>query len=177
MRKISDLIGQTLRWRPTGDDGAESHLCADGEPVAVLRFSDAFGATAIAESADGCWKISRPAAHKTRVIIADAGSDTEIAVLQSGGRDDAGTLQLPDGRRFQFTTNFLRTAYAFRSPQGFPVVRLKTGGVLRMLAEITLAPETHELSELPWMTMLGWYLAVMAHRDHGAAVSIVGPIK
>jgi hypothetical protein len=36
-----------------------------------------------------------------------------------------------------------------------------------------ILPAAGTMPELPWLTMLGWYLAVMMHRDDSAAVVVM----
>ena len=53
------------------------------------------------------------------------------------------------------------------------MIRLKTRGLIHLAAAVEIEPRAVEIAELPWMVMLGWYLAVMMRSDSsgGAAAA------
>ncbi len=45
--------------------------------------------------------------------------------------------------------------------------------MIHTAAQMEIAPEAAELPELPWMTMLGWYLTVMMNDDSASTAASV----
>ena len=69
------------------------------------------------------------------------------------------------------TTHCWQTNYWFKTAEGEPVVNFKTKmGLLHQSTEVEILPAVENLLELPWMILLGWYLAVMMSNDTAAAV-------
>lgn len=151
-------------------------LLAGDELVATLRFRSAFGTFATAESEDGCWTFKRVGFLQTRVTVRAWGKDTDIAVFRHNTWRDGGTLELPDGHKFQATTNFWQTQYEFQTEAGEPLIRFRQGGVIRASAQVEIQPKAIKLPELPWMVMLGWYLAVMMRMDSASSAGVTAAV-
>ncbi len=148
----------------------EYELRAGDEPVATLRFRSAFGTLATAESADGCWTFKRVGFFQNRVTVRACDSETDLATFNNNTWKGGGTLVLADGREFPVTSNFWQTEYEFQNADGEPLLRFKTKwGLSHQSAEVNVLAAGESLPELPWMILLGWYLAVMMHNDAIAA--------
>ncbi|HWM91609.1 MAG TPA: hypothetical protein VN493_12655 [Thermoanaerobaculia bacterium] len=171
MRHIAQMVGQELRWNQPRAPKMEYELRAGEELVATLRFRSSWGSFATAESADGCWTFKRVGFWQTRVTVRPCESEAEIATFRQGTWSAGGTLELPDGRKYLASTNFWQTQYEIQTESGEPLIRFRTGGVLRMTAQMEIEPMAAELPELPWMAMLGFYLAVMMRNDSAAAAA------
>ncbi|HOT91099.1 MAG TPA: hypothetical protein PLJ78_04635 [Anaerolineae bacterium] len=171
MRKITMQSNQKLEWRQPNPFKMEYELRAGDELVATLRFRSSFGTLATAESADGCWTFKRVGFFQTRVTVRVCGSETDLAVFKNNTWKGGGTLILADGREYLVTTNFWQTDYGFKTAEGEPLVNFKTRmGLLHQATEVEILPAGENLPELPWMVLLGWYLAVMMYNDSTAAV-------
>ena len=172
MRSIAQFVGQSLKWEQPKVMRMEYELRCSEELVATLRFRSAFGSLATAECADGCWTFKRAGFFQTRVTIRECNSDNEIAVFRNNTWTSGGTLELPDGHRYPANTNFWLTNYAFTADTGQELVRYtKIGGFLHMSSLVEILPGATLLPELPWMTLLGWYLTIMLHQDAAAAAA------
>lgn len=175
MRHIAQLVGSALEWVQPRALKMEYELRSGEEVVATLRFRSSWGSFATAESADGCWTFKRVGFWQTRATVRPCGSETEIAGFRQGTWSFGGTLEMPDGRKYLVSTNFWATRYQIQAEGGEePLITYKTHGMLRLGAQMEIAPLAAELAELPWMAMLGWYLAVMMHNDSAAAAAGAG---
>jgi hypothetical protein len=59
----------------------------------------------------------------------------------------------------------------FLDPSEAPLISFHSGGVLHLSAEVNLQPNASTLPELPWITMLGFYLIIMMQRDAAGAAA------
>jgi hypothetical protein len=83
-------------------------------------------------------------------------------------------LDLPDGRQLKANTNFWHTRFEFTGADDQPLIRYHSRNTLRLFGQMEILPAARDLLEIPWLAMLGWYLAVMMHRDDSAASSAAG---
>jgi hypothetical protein len=172
MKKITSLMDRELKWVQPNTFKLEYELRADDELAATLRFRSSFGSLATAESADGCWTFKRVGFWQTRATVRHCGADVDIATFKNNTWKGGGTLELPDGRKFLANTNFWQTQYEFKTETGEKLFGYRNiGGVLNLSAQVQIEPQVISLPELPWMVMLGWYLALMLHRDSAAAAA------
>jgi len=82
-------------------------------------------------------------------------------------------LILPDGREYLVTSNFWQTEYGFKTVGGEPLVNFKSKmSLLHHSTEVEILPAGENLPELPWMVLLGWYLAVMMSNDATTAAVV-----
>jgi AcrR family transcriptional regulator len=139
--------------------------------VAALRFGGAFSSFASGECADGAWDFDRTGFWQTRAVVRSANSQSDLAVFQYNTWRDKGVLELPGSRRYLAATNFWKTRFEFRQEMGEQplIVCEKIGGFLRLSSGLVISSIARNLPELPWMTLLAWYLTVMMHRDTAAA--------
>jgi hypothetical protein len=173
MQKIAGAIGRDLAWVQPGVWKMEYELRAGDDLVATLRFRSAFGTFATGESADGCWTFKRVGFCQSRVTIRACGSETDVAIFRNNTWTGGGTLELPGGRRIPATTNFWQSKLEFKTGADEVLIRLETGGFVRRSATVEIQPAAAGAPELPWLVMLGWYLAVMMEADASAAGAAV----
>jgi hypothetical protein len=174
MLKMIDLIGHELKWVQPHALKMEYELRAGDLAAATLRFRSSFGSFAAAASADGSWTFKRVGFWQTRATVraSGAGAEADLAVFKNNTWSDGGTLELPDGRQYLANTNFWATHYEFKTESGEPLISYKKiGGMLHMSAGVEIHPLAKDIAEMPWMVLLGWYLAVMMHMDHAAAAA------
>lgn len=174
MRKITEFISKDLKWVQPSAFKMQYELRAEDELAATLRFRSLCGSFATAESADGCWTFKRVGFWQTRVTVRACGesADADIAVFRNNTWSGGGTLELPDGRKLLANTNFWQTKYEFKTEAGNTLIEFNSGGFIHLSASVAIQPEAENLSELPWMVMLGWYLIVMLHADAAATAAI-----
>lgn len=172
MMTMAGLADRELRWEKADRASGGGYRLRDGDAtVATLRFRSAWGTLATAESADGCWTFKRVGFLQTRVTIRPCGSEQELAVFKNNSWSGGGTLELPDGRRYQADTNGWMTSYTFSSEaDDAPLVRYRRiGGLLHLSSDVGITHAGAEVPELPWLVMLGWYLTVQLHNDASSA--------
>jgi hypothetical protein len=169
MKKIRDLIGRELKWVQPHATKMDFEL-KDGEEIAAtLHFRSLFGSFATAESADGTWTFKRIGFFQTKATVRALDSETDLGVFKNNTWRDGGTLELPDGRKYPADTNFWATKYSLKTEAGEPLIGFqKIGGVLHMSSTVHIHEAGRQIPELPWMTLLGWYLTVMMHVDRMA---------
>ncbi len=172
MRRIEELIGHELRWERPHALKMEYELRDASDRVATLRFRRLLGSLATGESADGYWTFKSVGFLQTRATIRTSGSDQELAVFRNNTWTGGGTLELPDGRRYGASTNLWTTSYAFTDPVGEPLVQYRRPhGLSLMPSVVEIHPAAARLDELPWLVMLGWYLAIQLQLDGSVAGS------
>lgn len=177
MQKISAQSNKSLKWLQPNILKMEYELRAGKDLVASLRFRSAFGTLAAAESADGCWTFKRMGFFQSRVTVRACGSERDLAVFKNNTWKGGGTLELADGRTFLVNTNFWQSAYEFRDSAEQPLVRFKTDwGLMQQSAEVEILPAAGQLPELPWMVLLGWYLAVMLNNDSAVSTATIAAV-
>lgn len=166
MQKIVFQSGQALQLRRPNILKSEYELRAGDAVVATLRFRSELGTLATAESADGCWTFKRVGAFQTHITVRACDTEVDLAVFNNNTWKNGGTLVLTDGRTYPVSTNFWETELDFKSADDAPVLRFKNQwGLRHQSAEVEILPAGEDLPELPWMILLGWYLAVMSQHD------------
>ena len=172
MKKIVDLVGRELKWVQPHATTMSFEL-RDGEDVAAtLRFRSLFGSFATAESADGAWTFKRIGFFQTKATVRALNSETDLGVFKNNTWKDGGTLEMPDGRKYRADTNLWATKCSFKTESGEVLIGFqKIGGILHMSSTVQIHEAARSLPELPWMTLLGWYLTVMMHYDRAAVAA------
>ncbi len=171
MKRLEEAAGCRLEWKQPSAMKMNYELLADDEVVATLRFRSSFGSLATVESGDGCWTFKRLGFWQTRATVRACDSDLDIAVFHNNTWRRGGTLALADGRKYLASTNFWQTRYEITDEHEEPLIRYDIGGFFRSSAVVELLPLSQGIPELPWMVSLGWYLAVMMHRDSASAAA------
>ena len=111
----------------------------------------------------------KAAAEKSR-----DGDAIDLAVFRNNTWTGGGSLELPDGRKFFATSNFWQSKLEFRtadSADSRPLVEFQNRGLLHTEFVVKIHPEVNAMPELPWILMLGCYLAVMLQCDSMAATT------
>jgi hypothetical protein len=170
MRKITELVGQNLKWVQQGALKMQYELRVGDDLAATLHFRSSFGSFATGESADGCWTFKRVGFWQNRVTVRPCGADTDIATFKNNTWSGGGTLELPDGRKFPVTTNFWQTKLEFLNESGGTLIQFNSGGLLHLSATVEIQPDAVSTPELPLMVMLGRYLVVMMSMDDAVVV-------
>jgi hypothetical protein len=172
MKRMRELAGRELLWAQPKAMKREFELKDGEELVATLQFRTTFGSFATAETGDGSWTFKRVGFLQTHVTICPAGSDEAIAVFRNNTWKSGGTLEFPTGRTLRATSGFWRTKVEFMTESDEALVRLhRVAGVIHLSAHVEITPAGAELTELPWLVALGWYLAVKMHDDAGAGAA------
>jgi hypothetical protein len=170
--RIQDLVGDDLEWAQSSLFSSEYELTRGTDLVGTLKFRSVFGTFATATVDLGCWTFKRMGFLKTRVTIMACGEERELGLFQNNTWSGGGTLELPGGRHIKANTNFWHSKYEFTN-DAEPLIRYRTRQMLKLSGHMEILRAATALPELPWLMMLGWYLAVMMHRDDSAAATVM----
>jgi hypothetical protein len=168
MATIPDVAGQELMWLQPARTKQAFELHAGDEVVATLRWERA--SLAVGESGDHRWTFKREGFWHPRVTVRLPDSDDNAAIFQPGWAG-GGALELPDGRRLRFgAANFWHSQWDWQDTAGRPIVHFKSHhGFLKTEGDVEIEPDAVQLSELPLLVVLGWYLLILFARDAAAA--------
>lgn len=169
MRRIADFAGKGLKWSQPSALRMEYELRAGDDLAAVLRFPSSFNSYAKAEGADGCWTFERVGFWRNKTVVRSCGSRDAIAVYRNSRWGSGGMLELADGRKFPASANFWHTELEIKNEKGEPVLRVRSGGLVRLSATVEAQPEVTAPNGFPWLVMLCCYLLVMMKKDAAAA--------
>lgn len=172
---LTDLAGQELKWTQSSAWKMNYELHGGTKVIGKLQFRNSLGSLATGECAEGRWTFKRVGFLQTRVTIRAEGGASELAIFKNNTWSGGGTLELPDGRKFLATSNFWQTKIEFKTADGADGKKLfefQNRGLLHTEYMVTIHPEGQALPELPWILMLGCYLAVMMAYDSTTAATI-----
>jgi hypothetical protein len=169
MNEMRDTTGTELLWNQPNRKTRAYELRSGDVAVLMVRWEKKRGARAVAESAGGQWTIDKIRALRSRIVIRQAGSATDLATF-TGSWDGGGTLEFRDGRTYRWdNTNWRHTAWAWTSRSGQPLLRFKG-------KSMTIEPAGATLPEISLLAALSWYLNIMNSQssdDAGAVAAIV----
>ena len=169
-----DFARDELKWTQPRALKKEFELRSGSQVLGRLVFKNSFGSFATGTSVDGCWTFKRVGFWQTRVTIRRCDSEADIATFMNNTWKGGGSLELPDGRRFRATSNLWQTKLEFQDTSENPMIELKTAGLVHLSATVEIQPAAHQMPELPWIVMLGWYLAIMMMSDSAGATGAAG---
>jgi hypothetical protein len=173
MKRITDFKGIRMQWKQPHLTTSAYELKSNDELLATLKFNSAFGSLATGECADGKWTFKRVGFLNTHVSIRVAGTENDIAVFRNSTWSQGGTLEFPDGRRFNANSNFWHSKFEFTDENGEPIVRFTNIGGFKLHAELEILSAAGGLAQLPWIIILGWYLTVMMFHNDSAVAAVV----
>jgi hypothetical protein len=162
---LKELAHQTLEWTQPHMMRSDYELRHGDGVVGTLRFRNSWGTLATAESDGGCWTFKRVGFWQTRATVRACDSENDVAMFLHNTWTNGGTVRLAGGAEYRASTNFWQTRYEIVDAADRPLISYRTKAVLRLTGEMDIHPEAERLPELAWLSMFGWYLAVMMHRD------------
>jgi hypothetical protein len=173
MRKVSEhLTG--LQWIRPRFFRSEYELRSGEGVVATLRVRGWLQRTAIVESGDGAWTMTRTGFLRNGATIRASGSSTDVAEFRGRGWSSyGGNLTFASGATFELAINFWMTRLEFRNAAGMSLVTLHRRGVCGRAADVEILPAARALPELPVLVSFGWFLFVMLEQDAAAASAAV----
>lgn len=165
MDPIQNLTGLTLFWSQPHMSEPVYELSRDERLLAVLAFKNAFGSLAEGITDAGIFSFKRQGFLKTQITVRLKGDEQNLAVYHTNTWSGGGTLELPDGQKFKVNSNFWESQYEISDTAEKPIIRYHNIGGFKLHGEMVILSESGLEGELPWMVLLGWYLAVMMSRE------------
>jgi hypothetical protein len=159
------LYGIPMQWKQPHLMEPAFELKSNEEVIATLRFKNSFGSYAEGVIAEEEWSFKRQGFLSTQVPVRVKGSDTNVAVFRNNTWSGGGTLEFPDGRKYQANSNYWHAQFEFTDESGDPLIRFTNIGGFKLHSQLDFFPSAQKIREAPMMILLGWYLAVMTSRD------------
>lgn len=161
------LPASDLRWRQPHALKMHFELLRGEQRAATLHFEGLMGglkSSATGRSADGAWSFRAQGFFRRRTVVQDD-AGTVLATLQRNTWNGGGSLALATGARYTITSNAWYSQFQLQDAAGGALLRLSRFGVMRTAAQLEIEPRAAQLKELPWLTLLLWYHAVMARTE------------
>jgi hypothetical protein len=167
MKRIAEFAGgPALVWTKPDWRTLRYELHNGGACIARLGFRSAAGSLATGESEDGCWTFKRTGFWQTRATVRQYGSTDDVGAVDLGVWTSAGVLAMPDDRRYALGANLWSTSFAISTECGDPLVRYHIDAeVMQLSSVMEIDQRARGIEEIPWMSMLGWYIVSQLHRD------------
>jgi hypothetical protein len=176
MNRLSSTKSASFAWAKTGK--LSWSLLSDGRTYATIKWAKRWGSLATGESADGKWTLKRAGFVKPRVTVRQAGSDSEVAVVQmdwSGG----GLVTFSEGVRYQLRkAGFWKPEWVLFDSYERKIMVLKPHlGVRSAGASLEIQDGAVRSSwRASLLAIIAWYLSVLVSQydyDGGASAAAV----
>ena len=164
-----ERVAETLSWTQPRMMREEYLLHRGQEPVGSLTFRSGWGTLATGQYDGGSWTFKRMGFLRARVTVRPVDTETDIATFHPTTWSGGGSLELSGGRQFKVEISFWQTRFAVLDHTNRALLRYRPKGVFRQGADMDILAGAAGVVELPWLMLLGWYLAVLMHRDAAAA--------
>ncbi|OGN90953.1 MAG: hypothetical protein A2Y88_14160 [Chloroflexi bacterium RBG_13_48_10] len=145
-----------------------------------LEFRSVFSSLVQAVAAHETWTFNQVGFISPRVIVRRSGSESDLASYQPKWTGTEGQIKLSRGEVYIWrVANFWSTRYAIANKDGTEIVTYQSGSdekkisnLFKQQARVHITLEAWQLSELPLIVMLGWYLVILHYSDSSAAAVI-----
>jgi len=155
----------------------EYELRDGDEVVATLSCRGSFNPTSRFARADGRWEFRQAGLWGLHTVILAEGSNSVVAMLHRSAWHAGGRIEIPGAQELRAKSNFTTTRLEFQDMSGHPIVRCdRFRGLLRKSADLRLAPDAANRSELPWLAGLIWHLVLRVQEDAGAAAGAAAAV-
>jgi YD repeat-containing protein len=175
MKSFEDANLKTLKWEQSGR--LSSRLVADGQTTATLTWAKSWGSLATGESADGEWTFKRLGFLRPRVVVREAGSDSDLAVLSISWVGE-GAVVFSDGEAFQFKrSGFWHPEWSMSDSRGARLLSLKPDmGRKKKKADVEVGDSDVLSKRISLLAILGWYVIILISDydyDGGGSIAAV----
>ena len=165
MQSINDRAGQDLQWMQPHAMRREYELRAGEQQLGELRFQKSTGTLATAQIGEEAWTFKRSGFWHPLITARAVGSEEDLARFEPGWRG-GGTLRLAQRAYTWKGSGFWHAEMAWLAASGAQVVAFtRAQGLMKIHADVHLAPDTRALPELGLLVALGWYLLIMGASD------------
>jgi hypothetical protein len=170
MISVASLAGREFVWEKSPEVKRAREIVIDGESWCRLRRVKMFGSLVSVESKAGSWTLKRVGFFRTRITIRRADSDQDFGIYTPSFTwcGSAGMVQIQGQRAYRWgPTKSLGREHAFFDASETPLLRFR--GSPRK-CRMTFEPKT-EVSDLPLLAALGYYILLLHEEDSAAAVT------
>ena len=150
------------------------------EVIGTLRWDRELRSSAVAECSKGAWRFQRYGLLRSRVVVRELDSESDVAVLRMNWKG-GGALQISGGRRYHWSNASLwDSSWAFSTDSGDLLLGISTRlARARPHAELRVEPGAASLQDLDLLVLLSGYLQALITDDLAAvleaAVTASGP--
>jgi len=164
--------GSLLQWVQPKTFERQFELRTDDSLLGVLRFETAFGTLASSSIGGEQWTFKRVGFFNSHVTIRAASGTNDVAIYWPKLWNN-GWLEFDQGNRFHWKSlNFWGSEWGFCNAREELIFSLKQGSIepkvsdiMKTQAIVKIEPQSQNLSELPLLLMLGWYLMIKQKDD------------
>ena len=171
MSVLSKRPHPTLEWTQPSALRMEYELRDGSELLATLRVRSSFGTFAEATCGEAAWTFKRVGFWQQRASVRAAGATDDLGVFVNATWTGGGELQLADGTVSRATSNLWMTKFEWHDASDRVLLTLGHGGILRMHADVALAPDAARSAPLDLLAVFGCYLVVMLRSDSGGGAA------
>jgi hypothetical protein len=167
----------TLRWLRTQESPAEFTLSAGEAPVARLRWLQAGGSLATAETAEGSWTLKRGGFLNPHITLRKPGGGENLARLTAHLSHHE--IQIARGASYRFhRAGLLVPAWKVTTEEGGEVLHIEPGREGRKLegGAVVAASTAVDLPDLLLLAVIGWYFIVLAWFEDEALPPALVPL-
>jgi hypothetical protein len=176
MQRLADVLRQPLRWSQPDKRQRIYVLRASSRRMATLTFRSPSGSFAVGHSADGSWSFERTGFQPTVITIRAEGERGDLAMFEQHSPNDRGTLRLGGERTLIVAAGQRQFQIEFQRDDQQALVRCRTQGMRRSIAELEVLPALDGMREMPWLLLFAGYLVVIMDEDATAkATTAAGP--
>jgi len=148
-------------------------LRSGDELVGSIRFQGWVRPIAIAECSAGCWEFALQGWFRSHVVIRACSTGEDVAIFRRRPIRGGGTVEFPDGTRYEARARFRPLDLDIRLREGTPpFLSFRAKQLFRSHTEITIAPSAASIRDLALLVLFGCY--VLLDMESSVAISIVG---
>lgn len=160
LKPLAETSGE-LAWVQAKSWKRDCDLRDGSDVVATLRWARTFQATALAETADGNWRLKLEGfLFRQWVRVESVGGEGPAAVFRASPSFN-GLLEYGDGRSFHLDSNFWLTKWIWSDVEGVELMRVERSLSLRAEGSMIVDAAGRGRPENPLLAILAWYLIML----------------
>ncbi len=171
MQRINLQASQSLAWIQPRALCHSWELTQNGQVVGTMALKSRFSSRAVAESAEGSWRMGQPRFFSSDIHVEKDGVPGDVALAHQSWRGN-GMIKFADGKQYAWKrTGFFRGTWHVTDEIGQEFLTItERGRFFRAESDVQISPFAGNNSHLPVIVALMWYL-VQIQRRRGAAVA------
>jgi len=181
MKSLKEAGKEHLNWTQPKTTQQFFELKGNDDLFGTLLFPKSVGSLAEAETVEGKWTFKRIGFFTTKISVRKFGEEKDLAIFKPNLTASSGDLDFSGGKKYQWhASNFWGTRFEFKDEKGEVVLTFRSGiedpklkDWFKTQARVEIAEDKINVTELPIMVLLGWYLIIVLQMDSstGAVVA------